>query len=379
MKKILVITLEFPPQVGGIATYIDQICKNLDPTKIVVLAPKMERSDDFDKKQPYKIIRASLLFPRFLWPRWIKLCYLVWKISGNEKIDLIMVHHVLPSGYVALIMKKMKKIPFLVFGHGVDYREGTKNAWKANMVRIVCLHAEQIVLNSEYFKSLWDRYWPDLMPRTMVLYPCPDPDFFIQPKASELDILRKKFALEGKKVIFSASRISEGKGFPHLARILPQIITQIPNLVWLIAGDGPKKPELLAQIQENNLQNVVRFLGEIPHSDLKKFYYVADIFVLLTHQDNGRDEGIGQVFLEAAAAGKPIIAGKCGGVEEAVQNGKTGYVFDIRREQKPVIAAISGLLHDKMYCESIGSSGRERMEAEFNWSHQLAKINKWTE
>ena len=265
----------------------------------------------------------------------------------------------------------------MIFGHGVDFRDGTKNRWKAGMVEKVCALAEQVVVNSEHFKGLWQNYFASLADKITVVYPCPDSDFFSAPLAEEIESVHKKYALDGKTVMFTTSRLSEGKGFPHLLRMLPELLKQVPNLVWLIAGDGSKREYLLEQIQKNNLQNVVRFLGAIPHSEIKKFYYVADLFVLLTHPDSGRDEGMGLVFLEAMAAGLPCVAGKSGGVGEAVVDGQTGVVVDIYCGDKSVITAIVGLLKDPMKSKIMGEQAKLRARYDFKWEAQIAKLKNW--
>lgn len=379
MKKILIITFEFPPQIGGIATYIDQLCKNYDPKNVVVLAQKYPKSDDWDKAQAYKIIRKNLLFPKFIWPRWTKLCLITERISKKEKIDLIMVHHILPVGYATIFVKKMLKIPFLIFSHGTDVQIALKENWKNTMISKIINASEKIIFNSESLKRKFLEKLPEFDEKSLVLYPCPETDFFVPPNRETLEDMRKQYALAGKKVILSVGRLSDGKGFPHIIRILPRILEQNPNIVWMLVGDGPKKAEIIKQIQVNSLQNVVRYIGEVPHTGLKPYYYLADLFLLLTHPDEGREEGLGQVFLEAEASGIPIVAGRSGGVAEAVTNGEAGYIYDVRRDEQAIINTILELLGNKPYSLAMGEKGKQRMKNEFNWTHQLAKINKWTE
>jgi phosphatidylinositol alpha-1,6-mannosyltransferase len=134
---------------------------------------------------------------------------------------------------------------------------------------------------------------------------------------------------------------------------------------------------LIEQIQKNNLQNVVRFLGQVPHAEIKKFFYVSDLFALLTHPDEGRVEGLGLVFLEAAATGLPSIAGKSGGVEEAVQDGVTGVIVDIYKGDKLLVETISDLLNDSERLKSLGKEAKLRIQYNFKWEAQLAKLNEW--
>ncbi len=72
-KKTLIITLEFPPKIGGISSYIDNFAKQLPSEKITILAPKQKNSEKFDKDCKYKIIRKKMYW--LLWPRWVKLFF----------------------------------------------------------------------------------------------------------------------------------------------------------------------------------------------------------------------------------------------------------------------------------------------------------------
>ena len=143
--KTLIITLEYPPQIGGVASYTYNLAKN-NPDA-VVYAPKMEGDVDFDKKNQWKVIRAKPYF-WFVWPRWFRMLWQVWRLAKLEKIDMIYVHNALPVGYVAYLLKKFRKIPYVVFFHGTDLELGIKN--KKNKLKKICAAAQKIVVNSDY-------------------------------------------------------------------------------------------------------------------------------------------------------------------------------------------------------------------------------------
>lgn len=377
MKKILIITLEFPPQVGGIAAYVRYFAESLKDNGVVVLAPKYKHAKEFDKQLNFKVVRKNPYWPKFIWPRWLRLFWQVFWLVRREKIEIIYLHHVLPVGYVGWLIKKLLKIPYLVFSHGTDIEAGSRSAWKRRMLRKVTLASERVIFNSESLKQRLLRILPELENKVSVLYPCPETMFYERPSQEILNKLSNQYALDGKKVILTIARMSEGKGYPHLLRIFPKILEQVHNAVWLVIGDGVKKDWFIKEMQKKNLQNVIRFIGEMPHQELKNYYYLADLFVLLTHPDEGREEGLGLVFLEAAACGLPVVAGKSGGVEEAVLNGETGIIVDIYRGDKQIIETIVGLLKNENYARQLGQSARERMKSEFLWEKQLQVIERW--
>lgn len=379
MKKTLIVTLEYPPQIGGIATYVHDLADALDPKQTIVLAPWHAESAAGDSQRKYRVVRKKLLFPFFIWPRWIRLCWIVWRLVKKEGIERIMIHHVLPAGYAGVVTKLFKKVPFLLFSHGTDLIVGTNTAWKRGMVARVARRAEQIIFNSESLKHRFLRVLPQFEHISMVLYPCPEVTFLAPPPEQELQTLREQYALEGKRVLLSISRLDEGKGFPHLIRIMPELVKYYPDLVWLILGDGPKWKETLEMIYKNELQNVIRYVGLVPHETLKPYYYLADVFALLTHPDEGKEEGLGLVFLEAAAAGLPVVAGKSGGVEEAVIHGQTGLVFDVHQQLPDITKALIELLGNKEYAKQLGKTAQNRIQKDFQWSHQIERLKQWIE
>ncbi|MFA5062063.1 MAG: glycosyltransferase family 4 protein [Patescibacteria group bacterium] len=370
--KTLIITLEYPPQIGGIASYTYNLAKNLPATETVVYAPKIMGGNEFDLKNKWKTVREKPYF-KFFWPKWLKLYFQIKKIVKTEKIEQIYVHHALPVGYVAYWLNKKMKIPYTIFFHGTDLEMATKVPGKKKKLKMVCQRAEKIIVNSIFLQDKFKSKFEDLNKDVRVIYPCPGEAFFGKVSENEIKKLKSQLALEGKSVILTVSRIAEGKGFPHMARLLPQILEKIPNLVWLIVGDGPKKDEIMKLIQKNYLHNITRFIGAVPYNELPRYYQLADLLVLLTHPDESVEEGWGTVFVESAACGVPVVAGRVGGVGEVVEDLVTGLVVDVYQEAS-VIAAISDLLREKEYAKKMGAAGRERALKEFTWQQQFKKL-----
>lgn len=383
MKKTLIITLEFPPQVGGVATYVHDMANAMDPEKVIVFASggtdefsSAKQKAEWDAKQKYKIIRKKMFFPKFLWPRWIPLLFQVMSIVRKEKVKVIFVQHVLPVGYAGIVMKKLFNVPFLLFSHGTDLIAGTNTAWKKRMVTYVSNTAEQIIFNSNSLQDRFLRVLPQFEEKSFVLYPCPEPSFLEAPSREKIDRLRRQYALEGKQTLLTVSRLDEGKGFLHLIRYMPKILESVPNLVWFIVGGGFKRDMIISAIRKYNLQNIVRFVGEIPHEELPQYFYTSDVFVLLTHPDEGREEGLGLVFLEASAAGLPIVAGRSGGVPEAVLDQETGLIVEATNKDQ-VVSAVLKLLQEKAYARQLGMAAKSRMIRDFNWPKQIKLLEPW--
>jgi phosphatidylinositol alpha-1,6-mannosyltransferase len=274
---------------------------------------------------------------------------------------------------VAFLIKKFKKIPYTLFLHGTDIAVALANKSKRKKFNKLCKEAKSIVVNSEFLKNKLLTVAENLK-IVQVVYPCPGDIFFNTPiNELEISLLRSRLALGGKKVIITVARMVEGKGFPHMVRMLPEILKKVPNLVWLVIGDGPKNKELFQMVQKSSLQNVVRFLGNVYPVELYKYYHLADLFVLLTHKDENHEEGWGTVFLEAAACGLPVVAGRAGGVEEAVLDGQTGIVVDVYQDQS-VIPAVVKILSDQLFAKKMGLTAKERVVNYFRWENEVSKL-----
>jgi len=345
MKKILILTSDYLPKVSGVTTYVSHFVKSQPAENTVVLTSKS------------------------LWK--------IWREIKKAKIDILFIHDAWKFGCRARLIKKLFHKPYLIFSHGVDIRIASASKFKLARLWRIARDAEQVIVDSEYLKRHWLHFLPQLENKITVVYPSPDAEFFQAPTTNEIEKLRGEYALNGKKAILTISSLTEGKGIPHLLRLMPTILKSVPNLVWVLVGDGPKKQSVMEMIQKNDLQNVVRFLGAWPHDDIKKFYYLADLFVLLTHPDEGKEEGVGMVFLEAAACGLPAVAGKSGGVPEAVHDGETGVLVDIYRGDELLIKEITDLLKNSERLKQLGAQAKLRVQYDFRWENQLAKIKQW--
>jgi phosphatidylinositol alpha-1,6-mannosyltransferase len=369
MKK-LIVTLEYPPQIGGIASYVYNFLRHVNKDEYILYAPRTAGDKDFDSLNGWKVYRYDPYYP--LWPHWLRMFFQILRIVIKENITEIQIHHVLPCGYLGYLFRKLLRIPYIIFLHGSDVTVGTKTPWKKRMFSMVVKNAKEVVANSQFLENKIKQRIENLN-NVKVLYPCPSEKFLEKVPEEQLMVLREKLALRGKKVVVTVSRMVDGKGYPHIIRLLSAVCREVPNVVWFFIGDGPKKQTIVDLVQRYYLQGVVRFLGAIPNDQLPQYYQVADLFVLLSHQDEEAEESWGSVFLEAAASGIPTIAGRVGGVEEAVDHLRTGLIVDVYQE-KMVVNSIVSLLKNKQFAEELGRWGRERVDKEFRWENQIAKL-----
>ena len=346
MAKILIITLEYPPEIGGIATYVSEQFLSFPADAAVVLQPTLSR---------------------WFYPRWLGIIFTVWRAVNQSSITEIYIHHALPIGYVGLVLNIGKKIPYTIFFHGADITsKKSTTRWKRFCLRLVVARAESLVVNSLAMKQRLVDWLMVKADKIQLVYPKVNKDFFTVPDQNLITKTKDHYALPGKKVVLAVARLSEGKGLPLLIRYFPAVLQKVPNAILLIAGDGEKRNFLLNLISELNLQNCVRLVGALPRGELRSLYACADVFALLTHTDEVRGiEAFGLVFAEAGASGLPVVAGETGGVSEVVQNEKTGFVV-VAQQKNSVVEKICQLLLDPVLAKQMGEAGREFVRKNFS-------------
>jgi phosphatidylinositol alpha-1,6-mannosyltransferase len=145
----------------------------------------------------------------------------------------------------------------------------------------------------------------------------------------------------------------------------------------LVVGSGPEDATLRRVAEDLELTERVRFCGRVPDGELPAFYAAADVFCMpCSDRYGGADtEGLGIVYLEAAASGLPAVAGRCGGSVEAVLDGITGVVLD-DPSPEGLAKALRALAKDGALRARLGAAGRERAEATFAPSVQASNLEK---
>ncbi|HVB99879.1 MAG TPA: glycosyltransferase family 4 protein [Candidatus Dormibacteraeota bacterium] len=170
----------------------------------------------------------------------------------------------------------------------------------------------------------------------------------------------------GSHLLLTVARLAAsepGKGVDTVIQAMPQLLPCFPDLFYVIVGDGDGRPGLEKLVIENGVGERVIFAGECPKQSLRRYYEIADVFVMPSRQ-----EGFGIVFLEAMAAGKPVVASACGGAPEVVRDGEDGYLVEYG-DVSALAARLAGLLGDKGLRRRMGEAGRRKTEEQYQFEH----------
>jgi phosphatidylinositol alpha-1,6-mannosyltransferase len=158
---------------------------------------------------------------------------------------------------------------------------------------------------------------------------------------------------------------------------MPAIRSRVPDAALLIVGDGPHRETLEKMAGEAPAGSVV-FAGEVSEDELPLYYRAGDVFAMPCRNRLGglEVEGWGNVFIEAAACGRPVVAGDSGGARESLVDGATGVLVDGTRIEE-VAEAVAMLLAEPALAETMGKAGRARVEAQYTWPRAAARLVGW--
>ncbi len=359
--RLLEITNDFPPTLGGIENYAFSLVSRWQPDEVVVLARKVPGSDDFDRRLPFEVLREPV---RLLLPTRALLRKVV-EIVRTCSIDIVHFASPVPLALLGPRIRRATGVPYTVSVHGGEFILAASLPAARSLLRTALLDAQLVLPVSSFTQgavlgSL--RGSSRKPPPTTVLTPGVDPDRFSPDVAPP-----EHLGLDGP-VIVAVSRMVARKGAATLITALPAVLSRHPSARLLLVGGGPDLPRLRRLARARGVEPAVVFAGPQPWSDIPRFYAAGDIFALPTRaRFRGLEtEGFPLVYLEAASCGLPAVAGDAGGVCEAVIEDETGYIVDGRRPEMAA-AAIEGLLDDPGMAQRMGQQARRRVLERFTW------------
>ena len=166
-------------------------------------------------------------------------------------------------------------------------------------------------------------------------------------------------ALVGRPVILFVGRFYAPKNLPLWVDVAARIHAVMPEVAFVMAGDGPLMPQIRAQVEQAGLAEGFHLLGSVSHVDLPAIYAAADVFLLTSHY-----EGFGRVIVEAGLAGVPAVATRCTGPEDIIEEGVSGFLHP-PGDAEGLTASTLRLLRDTDLKNAMSRAIRARVEERF--------------
>ena len=323
MKRILIITRNFPPLIGGMERLVFNIYKQLaEQHDCDVIGPPGSRASVLDnhqsyecKLQPVSIFILSAIFKGL-------------RASFSRKYGICIAGSGLTAP-VAVIVSKIHDLKSITFVHGLDLI--VRNRIYQSIFIPFIRRSDIVVANSRNTARLAEQAGIPTE-RIVILHPGTDmPD-----ESQTVERFRKRYQLEGKSLLLSAGRLIPRKGLAEFIRYaLPAVVRKHRDTVLVIVGSEPENAlnrtdsvleDIKSATEECDLAEHVLMTGRIDDNSLQAAYGEADCFIFPLREVPGDVEGFGMVAVEAAAHGLPTVAFAEGGVSDAVAEGESGFL-----------------------------------------------------
>lgn len=353
---ITLITLDYPPEKGGVARYLGELVRASEGGIDTVIV-----------EQNHVLSGPGSVIPRELfwhaWPKWgpmIRVCL------EHRTSCALLISHLLPVGTAAMIARWLGGAPYAVICHGLDVRLAASHPSKKFIADLIFRNADLVIANSISTAAMIKTITPTL--QALVL----TPGVTIHGAASK-EAARMKLGIGAdEEVILAVGRVIKRKGFDLLLEATERLNDR-EHVRTVIVGEGPELATL-KQLAEH-LKHRVTFIADAKDEDVALWYAAADVFCMPARESATDVEGFGIVFLEAAAHGVPVVATTVGGIGEAVVDGETGVLVPTDDVEK-LAEELRRLLADPNLRSLLGNAGRERVLSDFRWRSRWERLNK---
>ena len=358
MTRHLLVTNDFPPKVGGIQNYLWELWRRLPPQDVVVHTTPYAGSAAFDAEQPFTVIRSRepWLLPG---PHLVRR---VRRLAAHHDVEIVVIDPALPAGLIGPHLD----MPYAVVVHGAEVAIPGRLPVLRPLLRRVLDSAAGVIAAGGYPAVECERaLGRDL--DAFVIPPGVDTERFSPVDEQERIRLHGRLGLRpDTSTVVSVSRLVPRKGMDTLVRAAAILAAEGRDLQVVIAGDGRERGRL--RRLATRVGAPVRFPGRLGDDDITALVGCADVFTMLcrTRWRGLEQEGFGIVFLEAAAAGVPQVAGRSGGAHEAVSDGETGIVLDPATPHAAA-EAIGTLLDDRVLRARMGAAAQHRAVTTFSY------------
>ena len=368
MARTLLVSNDFPPRVGGIQAYLYELVMALPSGELVVYAPDWPGAEAFDARAPFPVVRhpGTLMLPvPSVLRRAVEVlrglrCHTVWFGAAA------------PLALLGPALRRAGAHRVVASSHG--HEVGWSMVPPGRMaLRRIGMDADVVTVVSRYTRRrVSSAFGPQAV--LELLPPGVDTSTF-RPDPGAREEIRKRHRLGAAPVVLCVSRLVARKGQDVLIRALPAIRRRVPGARLLLVGDGPRRAALYRLAQSCQVAEAVVSTGSVAQSELPAYYAAGDVFAMPCRtRGKGLDvEGLGLVFLEAAATGLPVVVGDCGGARETVRPAQTGERVD-GRDVAAVARTVATLLADLDQAASMGRDGRRWMQQDWTWSRRAEKL-----
>jgi phosphatidyl-myo-inositol dimannoside synthase len=345
--RLLVLTPDFPPRRGGIQLLLDRVIRHTPSFASRVVTLTSPGAKEFDAEQPFEVHRVNWM-PRSRRASFAWLNAVAVREARRFRPHAILSGHIVTAPAAWTIRKTLGP-------RAVQYLYADEVRAAPRLCAFAVRDAGAVIVVSRHADALARTFGTETSRIHRI------------PPGVDLPGETAPATRADRPTLLTVARLEdEYKGHDVILRALPLIKRQVPDIRWVVLGDGPLRPRLKRRAAEGGLEGNACFLGGVSDAERDHWYRTAHVFVMPSRLPaQGGGEGFGIVYLEAGARGLPVVAGNVGGALDAVVHGETG-VLVAPTDPTAVAAAAVELLRSPERAARMGRNAAARAKR-FAW------------
>lgn len=367
--RVLVVTNDLPPRIGGIQYYVDQLCRGLVAAgdEVTLYGSSYDGDAEWDAQAPFRVVRerTSVLLPTPLVRR------RVHQLVDRYEPDVVLFGAAFPLALMGPGITKRTGVPYVAFSHGLEVSAARTPGGKL-LLRRIGSHAAAMTLLSHWCAEILRPLY-GTNPIYELIPPAIDDGLYNADVSGKA--VREQLGLGDAPVVVCVSRVVKRKGQDTLVGLLPELRRRVPGTRLVIVGDGSFMPKLREMVQHSEAADAITITGKVPDEDLPAHFAAADVFAMPCRERKGglEVEAFGIVFIQAEAVGVPVVAGDIGGVPDSLIDGETGYLVD-SSDPRAVLERLVELLEDPQKRRTMGAAGARFVSDGYTWERRSVEL-----
>jgi phosphatidylinositol alpha-1,6-mannosyltransferase len=352
-RRALVVTPDFPPLSGGIQLVMHRLAEGLrGETRVVTLGT--QEAPRFDATSRLDVVRVSKKRER---NRLATTLVNVAALREGRRFspDVVISGHAVTAP-ATLALRRSQGVPALQYVHADEFRS------RPRLTALAVRRVDATVAVSQHAKRMAVAAGA-LPERVRVINPGVDVPGAVANERAQ------------RPTVVTVARLAQPyKGHDLMVEALPRVRDRVPDVEWVVIGDGPLRPELERAVASQGLSEAVRFVGKLGDEERDRWLDRAHVFTMPSRLPPGGvgGEGFGIVYLEAGAHGLPVVGGAVGGALDAIVHEETGLLVD-PTDPEAIADAIVTILLDPSLARRLGEAGRGRARRS-SWERHVEAV-----
>ncbi len=373
IMRILIATPIYPPEIGGPATYVHELCDRLGKTHDITVLAYTDEGEAFPHTRLISVSKR--------WPLPVRLSiYFIKLLRVAKNFDVMYVQNAMASGLPVALVSIVTKVPFVLKFVGDEAWERatqkiltTKNLQDflaspdgGSRVRLmmyvqgfVLRRASIITTPSKYLSEELIKNYGVKRERTVVNYNAVEQTMI---KPFDLNPVSHQIAV--------TARLTKWKGVAGVIRVVALLQNKFPDVRLVIAGGGPELDNLKRLTLTSGLTQRVTFLGNISRAETWRLRQNSEVYVL-----NSTYEGLPHTVLTSFVAKIPVVATNIPGTDEAVYDGKTGLLVPPGNDQA-LADGIARIFNNPALGMQLADNGVKLLKEKFSWDSHMHILNQ---